>query len=222
MRACGILPQVKPETSRFPRKELPHMPGSSTTPGRVGARNNAPVHVAFRENEHVGTRDFQAFAALWLAYALPCRRFVVTLADANARLGANADCYSFIAVDLHHLLFAGFYRRTVFLEFRAKKSRPTDRQRGGPHSGADGWFWRSTAAGGMAAASLYVVGVCLNRIGTLRRSVAVGSKSCARILRGDVHLRSAAHFEAADCNSRICAKSAPMVGGRAIQTSSSG
>ena len=117
MRACGIRPQVKPEISRFPRKELPHMPGSSTTPGRVGARNNAPVHVAFRENEHVGTRDFQAFAALWLAYALPCRRFVVTLADANARLGANADCYSFIAVDLHHLLFAGFYRRTKSLDF---------------------------------------------------------------------------------------------------------
>jgi hypothetical protein len=104
--------------SLFPRKELPHMPGSSTTPGRVGARNNAPVHVAFRENEHVGTRDFQAFAALWLAHALPCRRFAVTLTDANARLGVNADCYSFIAVDLHHLLFAGFYRRTVFLDFR--------------------------------------------------------------------------------------------------------
>ena len=67
MRACGIRPQVKPETSRFPRKELPYMPGSSTTPGRVGARNNAAVHVAFRENEHVGTRNFQAFAALWLA-----------------------------------------------------------------------------------------------------------------------------------------------------------
>ena len=46
----------------------------------------------------------------------PCRRFVVTLADANARLGANADCYSFIAVDLHHLLFAGFYRHTEILE----------------------------------------------------------------------------------------------------------
>ncbi|MGA2843724.1 MAG: hypothetical protein ABSG18_27105, partial [Steroidobacteraceae bacterium] len=41
----------------------------------------------------------------------------VILADANARLGANADCYSFIAVDLHHLLFAGFYRRTKNQEF---------------------------------------------------------------------------------------------------------
>ena len=34
-------------------------------------------------------------------------RFIV-LADANARLGANAVCYSFIAVDFHHLLPAGF------------------------------------------------------------------------------------------------------------------
>ena len=32
----GVRPQAKPETSRFPRKELPHMPGSSTTPGRTG------------------------------------------------------------------------------------------------------------------------------------------------------------------------------------------
>jgi len=50
--------------------------------------------------------------------ALPCRRFAVILADADARLGANADCYSFIAVDFHHLLFAGFYRRTSLQDFR--------------------------------------------------------------------------------------------------------
>jgi hypothetical protein len=113
MRACGIHPQAKPETSRLPRKELPHMPGSPTTPGRTDARADASVHVAFRENEHVGTRDFQVFAAQWLAYALPCRRFADTLADANARLGADAVRYSFIAVDFHHLLFAGLFRRTV-------------------------------------------------------------------------------------------------------------
>jgi hypothetical protein len=46
----------------------------------------------------------EAFAAQWLAYALPYRRFV---ADANARLGADVDRYSFIVVDLHHLLLAG-------------------------------------------------------------------------------------------------------------------
>src|ERR1700716_1485867 len=61
MRTYGVRPQVKPETSLFPSKELPHMPGSSTTPGRTGARDNAPVHVAFRDSEHVGTRDKSCF-----------------------------------------------------------------------------------------------------------------------------------------------------------------
>jgi hypothetical protein len=34
--------------SRFPRKELPHILVSSTTPGRLGARDIAPIRVAFR------------------------------------------------------------------------------------------------------------------------------------------------------------------------------
>src|SRR2546423_14139379 len=56
-----------------------------------------------------GTRRLErrGFAAQWLAYALPYRRFVAVLADANARLGADVDRYSFIVVDLHHLLLAG-------------------------------------------------------------------------------------------------------------------
>jgi hypothetical protein len=91
MRACGFLPQVKPEISRFPCKELPHMPGSWTTPGQAGARADAPARVAFRAFDSVGTRDYQAFAARWLACALPYRRFADTLASANARLGADAD-----------------------------------------------------------------------------------------------------------------------------------
>ncbi len=48
-----------------------------------------------------------SFAAQWLAYALPCRRFTVALTDASARLGADVDRYSFIVVDSHHLLLAG-------------------------------------------------------------------------------------------------------------------
>jgi hypothetical protein len=63
--------------------------------------------VAFRENEHVGTRIAQVFAAQWLAYALPCRRFAVTLASDAARLGVDVDRYSFIVSDLHRLLLAG-------------------------------------------------------------------------------------------------------------------
>jgi hypothetical protein len=91
MRASGVHPKAEPEISRFPRKELPHMPGSSTTPGRTGARDNAPVHVALRDSEHVGTRDKSCLrgsvAGLWL----PCRRFADTLTDARARLGADVD-----------------------------------------------------------------------------------------------------------------------------------
>jgi hypothetical protein len=60
------------------------------------------------------------FAAQWLAYALPYRRFADTLMDASARLGADVDRCSFIAVDLHHLLFAGFDRRTRTQEFRQR------------------------------------------------------------------------------------------------------
>src|SRR5690242_6559571 len=33
----------------------------------------------------------KSFAAQWLAYALPCRRFTVALTDASARLGADVD-----------------------------------------------------------------------------------------------------------------------------------
>jgi hypothetical protein len=112
MRTSGIAPLAKPEISRFPRKELPHMPGSSTTPGRASACDNAPAHIAFRDFEHVGTRVAQVFAAQWLAYALPYRRFAVSLTSADARLGADADRYPFTVVDFDLLLFAGFDRRT--------------------------------------------------------------------------------------------------------------
>jgi hypothetical protein len=83
------------------------MPGSWTTPGRAAARAIASVRVAFRAFEHVGTRVAQVFAAQWLAYVLPYRRFVDTLASAHARLGASADRYSFTVVDFHLLLLAG-------------------------------------------------------------------------------------------------------------------
>src|SRR4051794_7192350 len=112
MRTNSHTSLAKPEISRFPHKERPHMPGSPTTPGWAGTRADTPVHVAFRDFDHVGTRDYLAFAAPWLAYALPYRRFADILAGANARLGADADRYSFTVVDLHLLLFAGFDRRT--------------------------------------------------------------------------------------------------------------
>ena len=48
-----------------------------------------PVGVAFRDLKRVGTRDPTSFGAQWLAYTLPCGRFAVTRAGANARLGAE-------------------------------------------------------------------------------------------------------------------------------------
>jgi hypothetical protein len=83
------------------------MPGSSTTPGRPSTRVDALGHVAFRYTDSVGTRNQFSIAAQWLACTYPYRRFAATLADDNARLGADVVRYSFIAVDLHHLLLAG-------------------------------------------------------------------------------------------------------------------
>jgi hypothetical protein len=83
------------------------MPGSPTAPGRTGARNYAPGRIAFHQQNGVGTRNDVDFAAQWLAYAIPYRRFADTLTDACARLGADVVCYSFIVTDFHRLLLAG-------------------------------------------------------------------------------------------------------------------
>ena len=72
------------EISRFPHKERLHMPGSQTAPGRAGARNSAPVHIAFHNEYSVGARFSLTFAAQWLACALPCQRFVVIFANVGA------------------------------------------------------------------------------------------------------------------------------------------
>jgi len=82
------------------------MPGSSTTQDRTCARVDAHLRFAFRCDNGVGV-PIDSFAAQWLAYAFPCRRFVSGLAAENARLGAGADRYSFTAVDWRHPLLAG-------------------------------------------------------------------------------------------------------------------
>ena len=91
------------------------MPGSSTTPGRTGTRDDAPTMLPSVKTTTSAPGLIQAFAAQWPAYVLPYRRFVVTLASANARLGADADRYSFTVVDFHHLLLAGLTGAPLFL-----------------------------------------------------------------------------------------------------------
>lgn len=83
------------------------MPGSPTTPDRADTRTIASVRIAFRRLNNVGIREKISYAAPWLACTLPYRRFADLLAEACARLGADVGCYSFIVVDLHHLLLAG-------------------------------------------------------------------------------------------------------------------
>jgi hypothetical protein len=91
------------------------MPGSQTTPGPTGARNNAPADFAFRQVNNVGNRVDNGFAAQWLAYTLPYRRFADVLADACARIGGDVGCYSFIAVDFHHILLASLPAHSLAL-----------------------------------------------------------------------------------------------------------
>src|SRR5208337_1454463 len=73
--------------------------------GRALALTRAPVSPSAHDNG-VGV-PIDSFAAQWLAYTHPCRRFAPGLTTDDARLGADAVRYSFIVVDLHHLLLAG-------------------------------------------------------------------------------------------------------------------
>jgi hypothetical protein len=98
---------IELEISRFPYKELPYMPGSQTTRGQTDTRDSVSIRVAFHDTYSVGTPEKITYAAQWLAYTLPCRRFADTLADDCARLGVDVDRYSFTAADFHRLLLAG-------------------------------------------------------------------------------------------------------------------
>src|SRR5271157_3282903 len=98
------------------------MPGSSTTPGRPSACVGALGHIAFHYTDSVGTRNQFSIAAQWLACTFPYRRFADILTDACARLGADVVRYSFIVVDLHHLLLAGLPAHLCKNDFGAASS----------------------------------------------------------------------------------------------------
>ena len=101
----GAIPGAKQGGS--PCADRYHLLAIALRPVRSGPRVGAPERVAFRDLKRVGTRDCTCFAAQWLAYALPCRRFARTLTSANARLGAELDRYAFLMVGSHHQLPAG-------------------------------------------------------------------------------------------------------------------
>ena len=82
------------------------MPGSPTTPGRPGARDGAPVRVAFRYLNSVGTRDdsFRGSMAGLCAPLPTLRRY-----PRGRRRTARGRCGSLLLhrVDFHRLLLAG-------------------------------------------------------------------------------------------------------------------
>ena len=88
------------------------MPGSLTSPGRTEARLSPPLvsPSALRKTSAPGMTLLSRLNG-WPARS--CRRFAGVLANADARLGANADRYSFIAVDFHHLLLASLPAHTL-------------------------------------------------------------------------------------------------------------
>src|SRR5271166_4003433 len=73
--------------------------------GNALALTRAPVSPSAHDNG-VGV-PIDSFAAQWLAYTRPCRRFAPGLTTDDARLGASAVRYAFTVVDLHRLLLAG-------------------------------------------------------------------------------------------------------------------
>ena len=117
MRTGGVPPPAKPEISRFPHKELPHMPGSSTTPDRAGARITLPS-VLPSMILNTSAPETILFSRLngW-----PMRS-PVNASPASSQMpphdsGASVVRYTFTARDFHSLLFAGFTGAPKFKKF---------------------------------------------------------------------------------------------------------
>src|SRR5208337_2715721 len=98
----------------FPDRLLDH-----AGPGRPCA--TATVRMAFRHRDVVGARDEKTFAAQWLAYASPCRRFAADLAIDCARLGAGVVRTTFTVEDFHLILLAGLPAHPCIFPARRKK-----------------------------------------------------------------------------------------------------
>src|SRR6185437_13490750 len=72
------------ETSRFPIRRRPRMPGSADDAEPAGTRSSVPVRVAFCRLESISAPNGKSFVAQWLAYVLPCQRFTCGLATDRA------------------------------------------------------------------------------------------------------------------------------------------
>jgi len=89
---------VSLEISRFPYKERACITEFSTVPGRTGACDDAPSHVAFRGSDDVGTRIEFLLLNGWSA------RTPVNASSCSSRYMVR---FTFAVRDLHPLLLAG-------------------------------------------------------------------------------------------------------------------
>src|SRR4051812_15749154 len=78
--APGTAPGAVTEISRFPCRRRPYMPQTT----RGGPRTNGPDPVAFCCHDGIGTPDYIAFAAPYLACTHPCQRFTPDLTGRGA------------------------------------------------------------------------------------------------------------------------------------------
>ena len=83
------------------------MPGSLTTPGRPGARDDAPRRIAFHDLHGVGTQNRNLSRLNGWPMRSPVNASPKPSRATAHELGADVDRYSFIVRDLHSLLLAG-------------------------------------------------------------------------------------------------------------------
>src|SRR5216683_1356605 len=122
-RTCRATGSLHPELHCF-RRSIPRMYAPLSTL-RVLPRGSIPRMTRGQcgslllycdgLSPSTSCRSSRRTAAQWLAYTLPYRRFADALADACAQIGGDVDCYSFIAVDFHHILLASLPAHSLML-----------------------------------------------------------------------------------------------------------
>ena len=126
MRTCdGSAVQASREVSQFPREErLVHARVSDHAGPDGHSRITRPPVLPSASRTASATGAISLSRLNSLACTIPYRRFADALANACARLGADVDRYSFIVMDLHHLLLASLLAHSASEEAVGRRPCP--------------------------------------------------------------------------------------------------
>jgi hypothetical protein len=126
MRTCdGSAVQASREVSQFLRKErLAHARVFDHAGPDGHSRITRPPVLPSATRTASATGAISLSRLNSLACTIPCRRFADALADACARLGADVDRYSFIVMDLHHLILASLLAHSGLEQPARSRWRP--------------------------------------------------------------------------------------------------